>query len=253
VIEFVTMIPIILFVDEGRGAPPREGRSWLSIGLGAWGTDILRQRSYVWLLVSRLFYLMSPTVLVFSGFFYLTQSLGYSVGETGTALLIITGIVGVTTGLTTLPAARLSDRIGRKRTIYGSIALGMIGMLGVALAPAFEVTVLFLVPVGISAGAFLAVDWALMTDIIPKATTGRYMGISNVATAISGPLGRLAAGPTLTIVLLLGLPADADPVREADRSATYALAPRVAMALPVIFLTISALTLTRVDERRRED
>ena len=53
--------------------------------------------------------------------------------------------------------------------------------------------VLALIPVGISAGTFLAVDWALMTDIIPKATSGRYMGISNVATAASGPLARLSS------------------------------------------------------------
>ena len=38
---------------------------------------------------------------------------------------------------------------------------------------------------GASAGTFLAVDWALMTDIIPRASSGRYMGLSNVATAAS--------------------------------------------------------------------
>jgi MFS family permease len=32
---------------------------------------------------------------------------------------------------------------------------------------------------------FLAVDWALMTDIIPRASAGRYMGLSNVATGAS--------------------------------------------------------------------
>ena len=41
-----------------------------------------------------------------------------------------------------------------------------------------------------SAGAFLAVDWALMTDIIPKATAGRYMGILNAGTAMAGPVYR---------------------------------------------------------------
>ncbi len=40
--------------------------------------------------------------------------------------------------------------------------------------------------VGVGGGSFLAVDWALMTDIIPKASSGRFMGISNVATATNG-------------------------------------------------------------------
>lgn len=253
VIELVTMIPLVVFVDEGRRAPSREGRSWLSLALGAWGTDILRQRSYVWLLISRLFFLMSPTVLTFLGFFYLIRTLGIPMDETGGPLTVITAVLGVTTGLTTLPAARLSDRLGRKRVIYLSIGLGMLGMAGVALAPDFPFMVVSLIPVGISAGAFLAVDWALMTDIIPKATTGRYMGISNVATAISGPVGRLGAGVLLTVLVLVGLPRELWDVAPAQESALYEAGPRLAMGLTLVFLAISALALTRVDETRRED
>ena len=63
IIEVVTMIPIVLFVNDGRIGPSREGRSWVRIALSAWGTDILKERSYVWLLVSRLFFLMSPAIL----------------------------------------------------------------------------------------------------------------------------------------------------------------------------------------------
>src|SRR5438876_12309934 len=67
-------------------------------------------------------------------------------------------------------------------------------MLGVALAPNIVVAVIFVVPVGIAAGAFLAVDWALMTDIVPKASSGRYMGISNVVTGAAGPIAIAIGG-----------------------------------------------------------
>lgn len=254
-IELVTMIPIVLFIDEGRAAPPREGRSWLRIALGAWGTDILRERSYVWLLISRLFYLMAPALLTGIGVFYLPQALGMGPEAASGALIVIAAVFGVTTGLTTFPAARLSDRIGRKRTIYASILIGSIGMTGVALAPDFGVTVIALIPVGISAGAFLAVDWALMTDIIPKATTGRYMGISNVATAISGPLGYGIGGVTITLLVLAGLSPELRglAVPPADQSSLYGAAPRIAVGLTLLFFAVSALALRRVDERRRED
>jgi MFS family permease len=253
VIELVTMIPLVLFVDEGRHAPSREGRSWLQIALGAWGTDILREKSFVWLLISRLFFLMAPSVLLFLGLFFLVQSLRIPIGETGTPLTVITAVMGLVTGLTTFPAGRLSDRFGRKRMIYVAIALGMIGMAGVALAPNFAVMLAALIPVGMSAGIFLAVDWALMTDIIPKATTGRYMGISNVATAISGPVARVISGVLLTALVLFGLPAGADPTTQAPQSSFYEIGPRVAMALTLVFFAISAITLRRVDETRRED
>ena len=49
-------------------------------------------------------------------------------------------------------------------------------------------------PGRLGGGSFLAVDWALMTDIIPKASAGRYMGISNVATATNGVAAAFIGG-----------------------------------------------------------
>jgi MFS family permease len=274
-IELVTMVPIILFVHEGRAAPDRGGRSWLRVALSAWGTDLLRERSYVWLLVSRLFFLMVPALVTGIGLFYLVQALGQTNRDAAGSLTVIAATMGGITGLTTFPAALLSDRarqfsfgfslggrdirlrfrgLGRKRTIYLAIGLAMIGMTGIVLAPDFGVTITFLVPLGIALGAFLAVDWALMTDIIPKATTARYMSISNAATGIAGPLGLLFGGTLVTALVLLGLPPElrAMPVPPATESEFYALAPRAALALTLACLVISALTLSRVEETRRE-
>ena len=90
--------------------------------------------------------------------------------------------------------------------IYVAFALAAVGVAGLALAPTLELALLSLMPIGFSAGAFLVVDWALLTDIIPKASSGRYMGISNVATASSGPVGLALAGVVLFLVTRAGLP-----------------------------------------------
>ena len=237
-IELVTMIALVLTVDEGRDAPPRNGRSYLGIARSAWGLDILKERSYVWLLGSRLLYLASPALLTGFALYYLERSLGLTPAQAGQWFLIIAGIIGVTTAAATYPAARLSDRSGRKAVIYASFGLAAVGMLGIAVAPTIELTLLALVPVGISAGAFLAVDWALMTDIIPKATSGRYMGVSNVATASAGPLGLLIGGVVISALSVAGLAAEG---------------PRVAMATTLLFLALATFTLRRVDPTRRED
>ena len=57
---------------------------------------------------------------------------------------------------------------------------------------------------GASSGMFLAVDWALMTDIIPRASAGRYMGLSNVATGAATPLAIALGGITLDAVTRAG-------------------------------------------------
>ena len=81
------------------------------------------------------------------------------------------------------PASRLSDRIGRKPVIYVCTALGGVGVGIIAFAPSVFVATIGAAMFGASQGTFLAVDWALMTDIVPKAASGRYMGLSNVVTA----------------------------------------------------------------------
>ena len=64
----------------------------------------------------------------------------------------------------------------------------------IAIAPSPPLAAVGLAFVGAGSGAYLAVDWALMTETIPLITSGRYMGLANIADSISGPLGLLLAG-----------------------------------------------------------
>jgi MFS family permease len=77
-----------------------------------------------------------------------------------------------------------------------------------------------------------------MTDIIPKASSGRYMGLSNVATASAGVLA-LAVGGTLMDVV-------GGPTLDGS-------GPRAALWLAVVLMGVGALLLWPVDERRRDD
>jgi MFS family permease len=90
----------------------------------------------------------------------------------------------------------------------------------------------------VAAGTFLAVDWALMTDIIPKAESGRYMGISNVVT---GSAGAIASAIGLILVDV------------GNAALGVGGGPRLAFAVATSYYALGSLLLTRVDERRRED
>ena len=154
--------------------------------------------------------------------------------EAGRAIIPLTGLVALGTVIAVVPAARASDRIGRKKVIYTSCAVGAIGLGIVAIAPSFVFTLVGTGLFGISTGIFLAVDWALMTDIIPKASSGRYMGLSNVATASAGVLAIAIGGAIMDVV---GGPTG----------------PRAALGFGVVLLGIGAILLRPVDARRRED
>ena len=237
-IEFASMLSVVIHVNEGTRVKSRQGRSWLSIAGEAWGTDILRERSFLWLVGSRFFVLVAAAFYPNLSTFYLAQVFGMNEAQTGQTKLILLAIVAVVVTLVVLPASRLSDRLGRKPVIYGSCAVGGIGLGLGAIAPVVPVALLGAGLFAVSAGSFLAVDWALMSDIVPKAASGRYMGISNVATASAG---------TFTIAVGGALVMD-----NVNRWLGYGTGPRAALALGVLCYVIGALFLVPVREPRCE-
>jgi MFS family permease len=239
VIELVTMLSLFFRLEEGRRAKDRHGRSWRTIAGEAWGTDILKERSFVFLVWSRFFILGGSAFLIVLSVPYLERSLGLvDKDERANWLLLVTVVVALCTAVATIPAAKLSERVGRKQVIYLACLLGAVGMTTCALAPSIGLLVIGAILVGVGGGSFLAVDWALMTDIIPKASSGRYMGISNVATATNGVVAGFIGG-----FIVDRLAASGDP----------ALGPRLAFLVAPIWFALGALLLRPVDQRRRED
>jgi MFS family permease len=232
------MISVVYRVAPGQPPRPREGRSWPAIAREAWGTDILKERSYVWLLASRFFYLMGGGILFNEIVTYLKQVHHLAQDEAAGVQFTMIVVVAIATVLTTIPASRLSDRLGRKPIIYASCAIGGIGVLIAALAPAVPIAIVGGALYGASAGMFLSVDWALMTDIIPKASAGRYMGLSNVATGASAPVSVFIAGFVIDGV---------------NSTAGLGTGPRVAFLVGVGFYALAAFLLIPVDPTRHED
>jgi MFS family permease len=237
-IELATAIGTVLWVREGRAPKDRAGRSWWSVAREAWGLDVLRERSFLWLVGSRLFVLAGIAVLSKLAVFYLTRTMGLGESEKAVWVPATLLMIGVVTLVSTIPAARLSDRIGRKSVIYASTTFGMVGAAILALAPNVWIAEGGVVLIAIAAGSFLSVDWALMTDIIPKASSGRYMGISNVATACAGPVALLTGGLLMDVV---GGPEEAGS------------GPRAAMVVAVGLFALGAILLRPVREERVED
>src|SRR3990172_4250694 len=97
-----------------------------------------------------------------------------------------------------------------------------------ALAPDIGMALVGVVLLATGSGAFLVVDWALMTEIIPKAAAGRYMGMSNVATASNGAPAVAIGG---TVMDLVGGPA------------LGGNGPRAALILAISFFAVGAILL----------
>ena len=238
-VEIVAMLIVVTRVHEGTTGPKRT-MSWLRVARSAWGADILREKSVLWLLLVRLLFLGAAAAATSLGLYYFQRTHGLSEAEAARFVFWATVIVAGMSGLASIPGARFSDRYGRKPIIYAGMVLTAIGLLGLALAPTPVLAIALFVPAGIGIGAFLSVDWALMTDVIPKHTSARYMGILNAGTAMATPVFLVVGGLTMDAVGRFA----GDPRAPGG--------PVAAMLVAIGFLVLAALALRQVDARRRE-
>ncbi|MBN1248457.1 MAG: MFS transporter [Anaerolineae bacterium] len=150
--------------------------------------------AYTRLLVSRFLILLGIYVVQSFAQYYIRDWLGLPSPAAVTGNLM--AAIGVALTLLVFPAGWLSDRLGRWPL---NIAAGIAAAVGLFLLVLVrDVTMLYVVGalIGMATGVFLSVNWALATDLIPQDEGGKYLGLSNLATAGAGAASRLG-GPLI--------------------------------------------------------
>lgn len=177
-----------------RGAEEQRSMSATAGGLRRGLQLLFHSADFFWWLVSRLFILLGINLVRNFALFYVGDVL--KLPNPPAAVGDLLAVLAVAVLFVVYPAGYLSDRVGRKPLI---IASGLLGAVGAALLM-FARTYLDLLAygglLGVSIGVFLAVNWAWATDLVPAEDAGRYLGISNLATAGAGVFAGLG-GPLL--------------------------------------------------------
>jgi MFS family permease len=235
-IEFGLAVLTFRFVDNGPPGMPRQGRSLSSIARETWDPGILHERSFVRMTLVRFFFLMGTGTFINISLLYLERVFGIQdPDERSTLWMAALGMALAGTILAAIVGARISDRTGRKPVVWAAAAIAAAGIVLLAVAPVPAVALVGALFLGAGSGAYLAVDWALMTEIIPLAASGRFMGIANIANSIAGPLGLAVAGPIMDAFF---------------RAGDVAMGPRVAVGVGVVALALASYLLIGVHPRR---
>jgi MFS family permease len=258
VLLLATMLLTVLVVPD-RVEPTRERFHSAREVIWSTFTTPLQHRAFLWLMGSRLLILMGIVGIQSFAFFFFSDTFfrGDSRATT-TATTVLVGLVVTLALLVTWPAARLSDRIGRRPLIVigglvasaGTLVLVFAGyhwLPDPLLAPVARLlhvpdlaaqTLVSGVLVGAGLGAFLSVDWAFITDVIPRDQAGLFFGFSNIATAGAGIIARFVAGFIL------------DPFNAGPPLLHLRGGYPVIFAMFVLWMLMGTVLILRVPERR---
>jgi MFS family permease len=177
--------------EAAEGAPQRTVGEALR---ATFSVDFRAHPAFGWWFANRTLFWAGFLALNTFLLFYLIDVVGMS--ETGAQKFIgtLSTILGAALILVSLPSGWLSDRIGRKPLVVIAGILAAIGT-GVLLTVRTEglLTVAGLI-IGAAVGTFLAANWALVTDIVPREEAARYLGVANIATAGGSAIARFLGG-----------------------------------------------------------
>jgi MFS family permease len=108
--------------------------------------------------------------------------LGFKIEGAGLALTLLFVMLSVTAAVTAAFSGSLSDRIGKRPVVLVASLAMAAAALGFALARNYEVAVLIGLAFGLGYGAFVSVDWALGTSVLPyQQHHARDMGVWHIA------------------------------------------------------------------------
>jgi MFS family permease len=161
---------------------------------------------------------------------------GFNLGSAQSATSVVLATLILVGILTTYPAVRISDRVGRRAVIIGAACCGAASFGLMFIATSLTQVVLFAIPAALCFGGVVSVDWAFMADLAPRGRAGKFLGFSNLATA-----GAQAAAPTM-----LGPVIDAVNAHTAGPAGHGTGGYKVLFATGAVFFVLGAVVLRGV-------
>ena len=134
--------------------------------------------------------------------YFLQDALGYTSDEAEDRVFLLTAIYALTLVLTAVVFGAWSDRQGRRKVfvIWSGVVSGAAAAL-LGLGQSWPAAVAAAVVMGCAYGIYTAVDFALITEVLPTALDrGKDLGVINIANALPQVFAPVLAGVLLWVV-----------------------------------------------------
>ncbi|KUM80328.1 MFS transporter [Streptomyces curacoi] len=198
VFAVVGVLPYVLgYGDLRLDVADRPPWSWRSFVRGFWLSP-RRYPDFAWAWLTRFLINLSNALVILYLLYYLRDRLHHADPEQG--VLVLTAVNSVTLLATVVVGGVWSDRLGRRKPFVrwsGVVMAAATGLLAVWQTWPSAIVVAALLGLGL--GVFMSVDFALMTDVLPKALDrGKDLGVINVANALPQVAAPALAAPIVT-------------------------------------------------------
>ena len=189
------------FALRTRDEPlPRGYRAPARILAGMWVSP-RRYPDFAWAWITRFLVQLGNALGTLYLLYFLTDRVHYPDPATGLLILILVYTAALTA--TTVFAGRRSDRTGRRRifVVWSGLVMAVAALL-LAAWPTWPVAVVAAAVLGAGYGVYVAVDAALITQVLPTAADrAKDLGVINIANSAPQVLGPALSAP---IVVHLG-------------------------------------------------
>jgi len=193
------LLTTMLITSLGVREKPRKDspdEPFVATILRTFNIEVHKHPGFIWWLINRFLFLVGLSSLQTFILYFIEDVVGLPDPAVTAGKLMV--ILGLGVAFIILSAGYLADRVGQKPLL---VAAGLGAALGVFLLPLARGPVGLLAYgglIGISAGVFVSAGWALATNLVPPEEAGRYLGITNLATAGGSAVGRLG-GPVVDV------------------------------------------------------
>jgi MFS family permease len=163
-----------------------------------WRIDVKRHPDFAWAWATRFLVQLGNALGTLYLLYFLTDRVKLADPETGLLIMILLYTLGMVA--TAVFGGRRSDASGRRKVfVIWSGVLMAIAALVLAVWPTWPAALVASVLLGAGFGVYIAVDTALITQVLPAAThRAKDLGVINIASAAPQVLGPALAAPMVT-------------------------------------------------------
>jgi MFS family permease len=195
----VSVLFVILNPDRSSKDMQLAPFSWLAFAKSFWVSP-RKHPDYAWAFGGRFFMVLGYQAVSAYQLYILEDYVHLTPLQAGGTAGILSVISMIAMIVSTLVFGRISDKTGRRKMfVFVATIVIAIGVLVPVISPTVGAMMIYSGVVGIGYGAYMAVDLALMIDVLPsQGDVGKDLGVLNVAAnvpqALTPPIAAVLLG-----------------------------------------------------------